>query len=140
MAVEASLAGRSFPPTEPYLVTAERVREFAAATGSEYDGSTAPATFPIVVAFQAMTGLMEDPSVGIALHRVVHGEQRFTYTRPVVVGDELTAALTVDKLRQIGGADIIGTRSEITDADGRPVCTAFATLVHRAEEATDADR
>ncbi len=140
MAVEASLAGRSFPPTEPYLVTEERIREFADATGSAYDGRTAPATYPIVVAFRAMTGLMEDPTVGIALHRVVHGEQRFTYTRPVVVGDELTAALTVDTLRQIGGADIIGTRSEITDAAGMPVCTAYATLVHRAEEAPDADR
>ena len=145
MAVEASLAGRSFPPTEPYVVSEERVLEFARATGSTYDGQHAPATFPIVVAFRAMTGLMEDPSVGIALHRVVHGEQRFTYTRPVVVGDTLTAALTVDTLRQIGGADILGTRSEITDAEGLPVCTAFATLVHRAEDediegAADADR
>jgi len=88
-----------------------------------------------VVAFAAMTALMEDPSVGISLHRVVHGDQRFTYTRPIVAGDTLSATLTVDSLRQLGGADIIGTRSEITDADGLPVCTAFATLVHRGEEA-----
>jgi len=134
MPVDASLAGRTFPPTAPYTVTEERVREFAAATGSSYDGGPAPVTFPIVVAFGAMTALMEDPDVGISLHRVVHGEQRFTYTRPVTVGDELSAALTVDTLRQIGGADIIGTRSEITDAEGKPVCTAFATLVHRADE------
>jgi acyl dehydratase len=135
MAVDASLAGRTFPPTPPYTVSEERVVEFARATGSTYDGHAAPATFPIVVAFAAMTALMEDPSVGIALHRVVHGDQRFTYTRPVVVGDVLTAELTVDTLRQIGGADIIGTRSEITDAEGLPVCTAFATLVHRGEDA-----
>src|SRR3954452_17723042 len=134
MSVDGSLAGRSFPPTEPYVVSEERVLEFARATGSSYDGHAAPATFPIVVAFAAMTALMEDPSVGIALHRVVHGEQRFTYTRPVVAGDTLTATLTVDTLRQIGGADIIGTRSEIADADGHPVCTAFATLVHRGED------
>ncbi len=134
MPVDPSLAGRRFPPTAPYTVTEERVREFAAATGSTYDGHAAPATFPIVVAFAAMTGLMEDPDVGIALHRVVHGEQRFVYTRPVAVGDDLTAVLTVDTLRQIGGADIIGTRSEVTDADGLPVCTAYATLVHRGPE------
>ena len=134
MPVDSSLAGRTFPPTAPYTVTEERVREFAAATGSEYDDEAAPATFPIVVAFAAMTALMEDPSVGISLHRVIHGDQRFTYTRPVVVGDRLSAELTVDSLRQIGGADIIGTRSEITDADGKPVCTAFATLVHRGED------
>ena len=135
MAVDASLAGRTFPPTAPYTVSREKLHEFAHATGSTYDGGAAPATFPIVVAFAAMQQLMQDRDVGIELHRVVHGEQRFTYTRPVVAGDELTATLTVDTLRQIGGADIIGTRSEITDADGKPVCTAFATLVHREEAA-----
>jgi acyl dehydratase len=134
MPVEESLAGRTFPPTPPYPVSRERIAEFAAATGSSYDGGAAPATFPIVVAFAAMTSLMEDPSVGISLHRVVHGEQRFRHTRPVVAGDELTATLTVDSLRQIGGADIIATRSEIVDADGEPVCTALATLVHRGED------
>jgi acyl dehydratase len=134
MAVDTALVGRAFPPTEPYAVSHEKVLEFARATGSDFDGRTAPATFPIVVAFRAMTALMEDSEVGIELHRVVHGEQRFTYTRPVVVGDRLSATLTVDTLRQIGGADIIGTRSEITDEQGEPVCTAFATLVHRAEE------
>jgi acyl dehydratase len=135
MAVDASLAGRRFSPTEPYVVSREKILEFAKATGSTYDGGAAPATFPIVVAFAAMTALMEDPSVGIELHHVVHGEQRFTYTRPVRAGDRLTATLSVDSLRQIGGADIIGTRSEIADADGLPVCTAFATLVHRGEPA-----
>jgi len=135
MPVDESLRGRTFPPTEPYTVSRERILEFARATGSTYDEKAAPATFPIVVAFAAMTALMQDPTVGIALHRVVHGEQRFTYTRPVVAGDELRAVLTVDTLRQMGGADLIGTRSEIVDADGLPVCTAFATLVHTGEQA-----
>jgi len=106
-------------------VTAERVAAFAAATGTPYDeGDPAPATFPIVVAFAAMQALMEDPDVGIELSNVIHGEQRFGYQRQVVVGDRLSAALTVDTLRQIGGADIIGTTSAITDADGALVCTA----------------
>ena len=135
MAVDPALAGRTFPATEPYPVSREKVAEFARATGSDFDGHTAPATFPIVVAFAAMTALMEDPEVGIALHRVVHGEQRFTYARPVSVGDVLSATLSVDTLRQIEGADLIGTRSEITDAHGEHVCTARATLVHRGEEA-----
>jgi 3-hydroxymyristoyl/3-hydroxydecanoyl-(acyl carrier protein) dehydratase len=133
MAVDGSLLGRTFPPTSPYTVAHERVAEFAAAAGASYDGGPAPATFPIVVAFRAMLDLMEDPTVGIALHRVVHGEQRFRYTRPVVPGDVLTATLTVESLRQIGGADIIGTRSEITDADGAHVVTAHAVLVHKGE-------
>ncbi len=134
MAVDGSLQGRTFPPTSPYLVSEERIAEFAAATGSRYDGAAAPSTFPIVVAFRAKRELMDAPDVGIALHRVVHGEQRFTYTRPVAAGDVLTATLTVDSLRQIGGADILGTRSEIEDADGRHVVTAYAVLVHKGED------
>jgi hypothetical protein len=132
MPVDASLAGRTFPATTPYEVSRHKIEEFAAATGNSFQGGPAPATFPIVVAFQAMTDLMNDPSVGIRLHHVVHGEQRFTYQRPVVAGDTLTATLTVETLRQIGGADIIGTRSDITDADGDLVVTAYATLVHKA--------
>jgi hypothetical protein len=47
----------------------------------------------------------------------------------------LSATLTVDTLRQLGGADIIGTRSEIVDADGEHVVTAHAVLVHRGADA-----
>ena len=116
-------------------MTPERVAEFAAATGTPYDdGDPAPATFPIVVAFAAMQELMADPTVGIELHHVVHGEQRFGYDRPVRVGDRLTAELTVDSLRHIGGADIIGTTSAVRGAGGDLVCTAKAVLVHKAAE------
>lgn len=133
MPVDPTLAGRSFGPTAPFTVTEERVAAFAAATGTpRFAGEPAPATFPIVIAFEAMTALMEDPSVGIELHHVVHGEQRFAYTRPVVAGDVLSAVLTVDTLRSIGGADIIGTTTALTDPDGDLVCTAKATLVHKA--------
>jgi acyl dehydratase len=90
-----------------------------------------PATFPIVMAFEAMNAFLDD--VGVELHRIVHGEQRFAYERPIEVGDELTATLSVASLRQIGGNDIIGTRSEIRDAGGELVCTTTATLVHRGD-------
>ena len=137
MPVSAELIGREFPASAPYEVTAERITEFAAATGSTYGGGAddpAPATFPIVVAFRAMTALITDPGVGISLQRVVHGEQRFSYSRPVVSGDVLTATLTVESLRQRGGADFITTSTEITDADAQHVVTARAVIVHRGEE------
>jgi hypothetical protein len=133
MPISPDIVGSTFPAQPPYQVTAERVGAFAEATGS-IPGAV-PATFPIVVAFGAMNALLADPSVGISLHRVVHGEQRFSYTRPVLVGDVLVGQLTVESLRQIGGADIIGTRTDITDGSGSPVVSAFATLVHRGEGA-----
>ena len=129
MPVDQSLVGRAFPPTRPYAVAEEKVREFAAATGTPYDGGPAPATFPIVLAFEAMNAFLAD--VGVDLSRIVHGEQRFSYQRPVVPGDVLTAALTVTGLRSLGGNDIIRTTSDVTDADGAVVCSTSATLVHR---------
>src|SRR3954469_22933403 len=131
MPVDQSLVGRSFPPTGPVPVTEERVRAFVTATGGEYAGGPAPATFPIVVAFDAMNDFLEAEQVD--LFRIVHGEQRFSYERAVEPGDVLTATLTVASLRQIGGADIIGTTSLITDDDGTEVCTGIATIVHRGE-------
>ena len=131
MPVDPSLVGREFPAPAPLTVTDERVGAFAAAVG--HQGGPAdevPPTFPIVLAFDAMQAFLDAEQID--LHRIVHGEQRFAYDRPLAVGDELSATLTVTGLRQIGGADIIATSSQITDASGAVVCTGKATLVHSA--------
>jgi hypothetical protein len=132
MPVDQSLVGRVFPPTRPYVVSEEKVRTFVESTGGEYAGGPAPATFPIVLAFDAMNAFLEAESID--LFRIVHGEQKFAYERPVVPGDVLTATLTVATLRQIAGNDIIGTTSEITDGSGALVCSTSATLVHRGAD------
>ncbi|MFZ2502419.1 MAG: MaoC family dehydratase N-terminal domain-containing protein [Nocardioides sp.] len=159
MVINAELVGRAYPPTSPYTVTREKLREFAAATAvsvattpiqaspgqppnaqsdaaAQVAGERVPATFPIVLAFDAMFGFLD--AEGIDLSRIVHGDQKFSYERAIVPGDVLTATLTVASVRSIGGNDIIGTRSEVRDASGSLVCTTAATLVHRAPEATPA--
>ncbi len=133
MPIDQSLVGRVFPPTSPRTVTADSIREFVAATGGEYAGGAAPPTYPIVFAFDAMNAFLTAEQLDLS--RIVHGEQRFAYERPVRPGDVLTATLTVASLRQIGGNDIIGTTSEISDDAGQLVCTAAATLVHRGADA-----
>ena len=55
---------------------------------------------------------MRDPEVGIELHHVVHGQQKFVHERPVAVGDRLSATLTVSGLRQIAGTDIIAPQRD----------------------------
>ena len=129
MPIDATLVGREFPPTRPHLVTETEVAAFAAATGSTT--RRLPATFPVVVTFRALLDFLEAEQV--ELSRIVHGEQKFAYERPVEVGDELTAVLSVTGLRQIEGTDILRTTSTIVDADGEVVCTAGATIVHRGE-------
>jgi hypothetical protein len=131
MPVDQSLVGRAFAPTQPYRVSAEKVREFATATGADADGPI-PGTFPIVLAFEAMNAFLDAEQVD--LFRIVHGDQKFRYRRPVVPGDVLTATLTVASLRQIGGNDIVGTASVVADDTGEVVCETSATLVHRGGE------
>jgi len=134
MPIDQSLVGRAFDPTPPREVTEDHVRAFAESTGGRWSpGDPVPATYPIVLAFEAMNAFLEAEQV--ELSRIVHGEQRFGYTRPVRPGDRLSATLTVASLRQIGGNDIIGTRSTVTDETGAEVCAATATLVHRGGEA-----
>src|SRR5215471_10521204 len=98
MPLDPGLAGRSFPPTAPYTVSREKIAEFNAAIGADpIDGGvTAPLTFPIVVSFGAMTRLMSDPDVGIQLHNIVHGDQRFEQVRPVRAGDELVGTISIE--------------------------------------------
>ncbi len=131
MPVDQSLVGREFPPTSQRTVTPDEVAAFASALGCGTDdpvGDSVPPTYPIVLAFDAMNAFLAAEQID--LFRIIHGEQRFAYERPIRIGDVLTATLTVASLRQIGGADIIGTSSAILDADGSLVCTAKATLVH----------
>ncbi len=146
MAVDPALAGRSFPATRPHDVSRYEVSRFAAAVGATdsvhhdlevargrgHRDLPAPPTYPIVVAFEAMTALLADPEVGIDLRNVVHSGQRFVSERPVYAGDVLTATLTVESVRTAAGTDVVATRSDVATVDGEHVCTAHATLAHRA--------
>ena len=134
MPVDQSLVGREFPPTSPYRVSAEKIRELAAATGSPEQ--PAPATFPIVMAFEAMNAFLAD--VGSTFRGSCTASSGSPTSGRSRVGDELTATLTVASLRQIGGNDIIGTRSEIptraatsSARPARPSCTAAVSCEPR---------
>jgi acyl dehydratase len=147
MSVNPELVGRVFPPTEPYLVGREKVREFsravfaenpinldpAAARAAGYADVVAPPTFAVVVQEQTLEQLLAEPDAGIDFSRVVHGEQRFSFTRPIVAGDELTATLRVSSVKTLGGNAMVTAESDIVDADGSPVVTAISTLVVRGD-------
>ncbi len=127
------LVGRVVAPNEPFGISAERVREFALAIGTTWaPGCPIPATFPIILSGAAMGAFLE--SSGLELSRIIHGEQRFEYARPLAVGDILTSTFSVASVRSIGGNDIIVTVTSMTDASGALVCTAKAMLIHRGGE------
>ena len=128
------LVGRVFPPVAPYLVGREKVREFARAVFASSD-AVVPPTFLVVVQEATLAQLLSEPDAGIDFSRVVHGEQRFSYSRPVVVGDELTATLAVTSVKTLGGNAMVTAESAMVDANGEHVVTAISTLVVRGDDA-----
>ena len=142
------LTERAFAPTAPYLVGREKIREFAravfatspinhdpeAAIAAGYSDIVAPPTFAVVVQEATLQQLLSAPDAGIDFTRVVHGDQRFTYTRPIVAGDELTATLSVTSIKSLGGHSMVTSESTMVDANGDHVVTAISTLVVRGDE------
>ncbi|MDQ1608021.1 MAG: hypothetical protein QOE16_753, partial [Microbacteriaceae bacterium] len=94
----------------------------------------APPTFAVVVQESTLAQLLAEPDSRIDFSRVVHGDQRFSYTRPIVAGDELTATLTIASVKTLGGHSMVTAESEIVDASGAHVVTATSTLVVRGDE------
>jgi acyl dehydratase len=147
--VNPDLVGRAFAPASPYLVGREKVREFAravfatsplnydpvAASAAGYADVVAPPTFAVVLQEATLAQLLAEPDAGIDFSRVVHGEQRFSYTRPIVAGDELTATLSVTSVKTLGGNAMVTAESVIVDPQGEHVVTAISTLVVRGDDA-----
>jgi acyl dehydratase len=146
--VNPDLQGRSYPPTASYLVGREKVREFAravlatsplnldpeAARAAGYADVVAPPTFATVIQDATLQQLLSDDDAGVDFSRVVHGDQRFTFSRPIVAGDELTATMTVTSVKTLGGHAMVTAESSIADASGAHVVTATSTLVVRGDE------
>jgi acyl dehydratase len=147
MALNMAYEGRTFPPTEPYRVGREKIREFAEAIGATdaayrdpaaaqalgHPDVIAPPTFPIMITMPATRLITDDPELGLDFSRIVHGDQRFVYVRPVRAGDELTCVPHVEKVSSRAGLDSISLRLEIATTSGEPVVTAWSRLVARGE-------
>lgn len=145
MSVNEAIVGKKYPPVPPYLVGREKVREFARAVLSAsplnldvelaqragYRDVVAPTTFPVVLQERALQILLADPDSGIDYSRIVHGDQRFDYHRPVVAGDEISTEIEVTKVQSLGGHTMVTSESRMTDQHGKPICTATSTLVVR---------
>ncbi len=148
MSVNPDLQGRVFPSAAPYLVGREKVREFSravfatnpinldpeAARAAGYADVVAPPTFAVVLQEATLAQLLAEPDAGIDFSRVVHGDQRFSFSRPIVAGDELTATLTVASVKTLGGHAMVTAESHVVDSDGNHVVTATSTLVVRGDE------
>ncbi|GAA2978589.1 MULTISPECIES: MaoC family dehydratase N-terminal domain-containing protein [Streptomyces] len=148
MALDQSFVGRTYPPTAPYEVGREKIREFAEAVGDAHPAYTdpeaakalghadviAPPTFVFSITFKAAGQVIEDPQLGLDYSRVVHGDQKFVYVRPVCAGDRLSVTSTIEAVKSMAGNDILDVRGDVHDESGELVVTAWTKLVARAAE------
>jgi len=147
MPLDASFIGRTYPPSEPYGVGRERIREFAIAIGADdpayhdpkaaaelgHSDVIAPPTFPILITNEVAQPLLNDPALGLDFSRVVHGDQRFAYVRPIRAGDRVVCVVTVEDITSRSGLDFLSTRTELSTDTGEPIGTAWSRLVVRGD-------
>ena len=145
MALDQSFVGRKYPPTPPYEVGREKIREFAMAVGEtgplyhEHEAAkaagfaeqVAPLTFPTVVHVKSGPQVVMDPELGLNYALVVHGTQEFEYRRPIVAGDVLTATPRIAEIVAKGPHEFLTIETSITDPGGEEVALARATLISR---------
>ena len=148
MPLDPSFVGRTYPPTAPYEVGREKIREFAEAVGDTNPAYTdaeaaralghrdviAPPTFPFSLTYRAAGQVVNDPELGLDFGRVVHGDQKFRYTRPIVAGDRLSVTVSIESIKSMAGNDVMTVSGEVLDADGGHVVTSLMMLVARAPE------
>jgi len=147
VALNTEYVGRVFGPTEPYEVSRVKIADFANAIGEPsalcrdreaarcagYPDVIASPTFAIVISMASTAQVSADPGLGLDYSMVVHGEQSFSYTRPLHAGDVVVATSTVESIRAVGGMTMMVTSTDISTVDGEHVCTAKSTIVERGK-------
>jgi uncharacterized protein YprB with RNaseH-like and TPR domain len=141
MTLESSLIGKS-SASQTFQVTEEAVRRFMEATEDpalQNETSYVPPTFPT-------TFRMSIPELGLdnTKMQVLHGEQQYTYTRPLQIGEEVTCVVRVANLHERSGRSgsmtFIKLETTGTDSNQQPVFTASSTLVVRQNREMGLDK
>ena len=145
MALNPEYAGRVYGPGEPYEVSRVKIADFADAIGEPsalcrdreaavkagYPDVIAPPTFAVIIDQRSIKAVVTDPGLGLDYSMVVHGEQSFSYSRPLHAGDVVVATTTIEAIRSVGALSMLVTSTSIDTVDGEHVCTAKSNLVER---------
>lgn len=145
MPITVEHVGRTYPPTQPYRISREKIAEFAGALGGLEGGDAnqayrgeapvAPPTFAMVIGARAWDALFADEELGLALRRTMHADQKFVFERPMREGDDVVAQLTIERVRVRGNTDMVTIVVQMDTTGGEHLCTATSQLIHTREEA-----
>ncbi|MDA8368798.1 MAG: MaoC family dehydratase N-terminal domain-containing protein [Nocardiopsaceae bacterium] len=150
MAINRDCLGREYEAPQPYEVTRGKIREFAnaiqdpnpfytdveAARAAGYKDVIAPPTFPIIMDMDGVGQAVVDPELGLDFSMVVHGDQRFCYSRPMEAGDVLTSVTRISGIKALGDKEMLTLESEISTVGGEHIVTAVNMLFVRGSTDT----
>ncbi|OBH91793.1 MaoC family dehydratase N-terminal domain-containing protein [Mycobacterium sp. E2733] len=147
------LIGSHYRAPDYFLVGREKIREFAVAVKDEhpthfseadaaaagYDSLVAPLTFLAIAGRRVQLEIFTKFSIPINIARVIHRDQKFKFHRPIVAGDMLFFDTYLDSVIESHGTVLAEIRSEVTDADGKPLITSVVTMLGEATTQADTD-
>jgi acyl dehydratase len=146
-----ALIGKEYPPSAPYEVGREKIREFAAAIGdfnplyhdeaaaraAGYPDIIAPPTFLTILGFKFGPQIVGDPELGLNYAMVVHGEQEFEIRRPVRPGDVLVGRPRIVDITARGRNEFLAYEASIETTAGEQVAVARSVIVSRGTAAPE---
>jgi acyl dehydratase len=141
-----ALIGSHYRAPDYFEVGREKIREFALAVKDEhpahhnnedaeaagYSEVVAPLTFLAVAGRRVQLEIFTKFSIPINIARVLHRDQKFTFHRPMLAHDKLYFDTYLDSVIESHGTVIAEIRSEVTDAEGKPVITSTVTMLGEA--------
>lgn len=150
--VDQSAVGRSFTPVTAHVelgrlryfldTLAEQnpvYRDEQVARARGYSATPVPPTYLFCLELMDAERPFEFlTELNIDLARVLHGEQRFTYFAPVVVGDTLTFKSRVTGVtdKKGGAMTMVVVETEVTNQRGAHVADTARTIVVRNQRAS----
>jgi acyl dehydratase len=136
MAIDSSLIGKSSSP-QTFEVTREAVQQFMEATEdpalhSDTPVEYAPPTFPTTLRVR-----VPDLELDTTKIQLLHGEQEYTYTRRLRIGEQVTCIVRVLDVRERSGRTgqmtFLTMETSGNDSQQHPIFTARSTTIVRAK-------
>jgi acyl dehydratase len=140
------LIGSHYRASDYFQVGREKIREFALAVKDDhpthyneadaanagYSELLAPLTFLAVAGRRVQLEIFTKFSIPINIARVFHRDQKFRFHRPILAHDKLYFDTYLDSVIESHGTVLTEIRSEVTDAEGKPVVTSIITMLGEA--------
>jgi acyl dehydratase len=108
-------------------------RDERAAAAAGYRAIPAPPTFPFTITMEASQPLRVLEDLAVDKTRTVHGEQAFSWHRPVCAGDAITGRQKVVGMydRKGGAMTFVVTETALSNQRGERVCELRTVIVVR---------